>query len=127
MNNQRNLFAVYYDGSCPLCRKEIAFYRKFAGADKIDWQDVSSVSFGEKDLSCQTAMARFHVRQHDGVLIDGGRAFIALWRQLPAFRAIGIICSFPPLIWIIDRAYDAFLPIRPWLQRLVQEETAEDT
>ncbi len=28
---------VYYDGTCPLCRREIAFYRRCAGATSIVW------------------------------------------------------------------------------------------
>ncbi|MEO0881343.1 MAG: DUF393 domain-containing protein [Pseudomonadota bacterium] len=122
-----HLFTVYYDGSCPLCVREIGFYRKLRGADAIEWQDVSTGLLNEDDLSCEAAMARFHVRTRDGQLIDGGRAFVALWRQLPAFRIIGVVCSFPFFRWIIDRAYNAFLPIRPHLQRFARQRNKEST
>ena len=33
---------IYYDGSCPLCRREIAFYRRQPGSERLDWMDVSA-------------------------------------------------------------------------------------
>ena len=32
---------IYYDGSCPLCRREIAFYRRLRATMRLDWVDVS--------------------------------------------------------------------------------------
>ena len=33
---------LYYDGACPLCAREIAFYRNLKGASDIRWTDVST-------------------------------------------------------------------------------------
>jgi len=33
---------VYFDGACPLCRREIALYRRAAGEGRIDWVDASA-------------------------------------------------------------------------------------
>ena len=32
---------VFFDGSCPICSKEINFYKMRAGADELSWVDVS--------------------------------------------------------------------------------------
>lgn len=32
---------VYYDGGCPVCRREIGFYQTCPGAEHIAWQDIS--------------------------------------------------------------------------------------
>jgi hypothetical protein len=32
---------VYYDGSCPICSREIGFYRARPGADGFDWVNVA--------------------------------------------------------------------------------------
>lgn len=34
--------SVFYDGDCPLCQREIAFYRRRSGAERIRWIDVAS-------------------------------------------------------------------------------------
>lgn len=32
---------VYYDGACPLCQREISFYRQRKGAEAVRWVDVA--------------------------------------------------------------------------------------
>lgn len=115
--SQPHPFEVYFDGSCPMCIREIDFYRKRKGADAITWIDVSEGHFCSIDLSCTEAMARFHIRKQSGELVDGGRAFAELWKQLPGFRWLGKLCTLPGIAWLMDRAYDLFLPMRPHLQR----------
>ncbi|MHA7900757.1 MAG: thiol-disulfide oxidoreductase DCC family protein [Henriciella sp.] len=114
-------FTVYYDASCPMCRAEIGFYRKRRGAEAIDWVDVSNPRNAPIGLSCEQAMARFHVRNIDGQLINGGAAFAELWKQMPSFRWLGLAFSIPPLRWLLNVAYNLFLPIRPHLQGLFRE------
>ena len=112
---------VFFDGGCPLCTREIDFYRKRPGADAVSWVDVSAAE-GETvapGLTRNAAMARFHVRRGDGELLSGGAAFAELWRALPGFRAVGRIASVWPLTPLLELAYRAFLPVRPYLQRLV--------
>ena len=109
---------VFYDGACPLCEREIGFYRRRRGADEVRWVDVSAA--GDEEVSpglsrCQ-AMARFHVRDESGRLVSGGEAFAKLWQALPGFRILGRICRLPPIPWILNWAYDRFLRIRPRLQ-----------
>ncbi|MHA7873694.1 MAG: thiol-disulfide oxidoreductase DCC family protein [Hyphococcus sp.] len=109
---------VFFDGACPLCRREIAFYQKRRGADAIEWRDVSVETAREvaPGLSACDAMARFHVRDASGALYAGGDAFARLWRALPAFRVFGEIARIPPIGWVLNRLYDGFLKIRPHLQ-----------
>jgi demethoxyubiquinone hydroxylase (CLK1/Coq7/Cat5 family) len=113
------VLTVYYDGDCPLCRREIGFYRGCRGADAVTWVDVAAARAAPAaDLSRADALARFHVRNADGRLVDGGPAFAALWRALPGFRPLGRLFGSALLRPLLARAYDAFLPLRPHLQRL---------
>ncbi len=111
---------VFYDGACPLCRREVAFYRERRGAERVDWVDVSEA--GTKDvapgLSRQQALARFHVSDASGTLMSGGAAFAALWRTLPSFRPLGRLFGLRPFAWALERLYLVFLRLRPRLQAL---------
>jgi predicted DCC family thiol-disulfide oxidoreductase YuxK len=110
---------VYYDGACPVCSREIAVYRRQVGAEQCVWVDASScpdAALGS-GLSRRSALARFHVRRADGVLVDGMRGFAVLWRALPRFAWAGRIASIGPFPLLLDAAYRVFLRIRPLWQR----------
>ncbi|MEX1166428.1 MAG: DUF393 domain-containing protein [Hydrogenophaga sp.] len=111
---------VYFDGSCPLCQREIAFYRRMPAAQALAWVDVSQPAELGSGLNCQAAMARFHVRDAAGQLYSGAAAFARLWRELPGWRWLGRLATLPPLDWLAEQAYRAFLPLRPGMQRAVQ-------
>ena len=113
---------VFYDAACPLCHREIAFYRRREGADRICWIDVNSQDCGElaPGLSKERALARFHVLDGEGRLISGGPAFARLWQALPGFRFYGRILGRAPLVWLLDPAYNLFLRLRPRLQALAR-------
>ena len=111
---------VYFDGSCPLCRREIALYRRLPQAAQLAWVDVSAGQALGEDLSCAAAMARFHVRDPQGRLFSGAAAFSLMWRQFPGWRWLGYLSAWPLLSWVFELAYLAFLPVRPRLQRIVR-------
>ena len=111
---------VFYDGDCPLCRREISFYRKRQGADAVCWVDVSRSCEPEvaPGLAKASALTRFHVRDNDGRLVSGGAALAALWEALPGFHTLGRLFRLRPLGWMLERVYRMFLLIRPRLQAM---------
>lgn len=108
---------VWFDGGCPLCTREIALMRRLDRAGRIEFVDA-----GAGDAACpidRTALlARFHARE-DGVLLDGAAAFAAMWRAIPLLRPLGLLARWDPALRLLERAYVAFLRVRPRLQRLV--------
>lgn len=62
-------------------------------------------------------MARLHVRQSNGQLLDGAAAFVALWLAMPGWRWLGKIGRLPGVTSVLELAYRAFLRLRPLLQR----------
>jgi len=112
---------VYYDGGCPLCRREISHYRKIDGAGSVDFVDLTSDGAETgPDLSLEAALSRFHVRDSDGRLLSGAEAFVRLWRELPGWRWLAPIAKVPGVMWVMERAYRGFLPLRPRLRRLIE-------
>ncbi len=80
---------VYFDGSCPLCAREIAFYRRRCAGDAARWVDVSRESPAAlgAGLTRDQALERFHVRRADGTLCSGADAFTELWAEMPGMGA----------------------------------------
>jgi predicted DCC family thiol-disulfide oxidoreductase YuxK len=114
MQERRNGPTVYYDGACPICRREIAHYRSLAGADRIAWVDVSACpqeALGP-GLTREAALARMHVRAEDGSLVSGARAFATLWAALPGFRLLGRLVGSRAVAPIAELAYRLFLLLR---------------
>ena len=119
IQNSKSL-TVFFDGSCPICSKEINFYKMRAGADELSWVDVSDeeIPIPIQTRSREELMARFHVLSSSGELVSGGAAFAELWASLPAFKIFGKIFKLPILRYLIDVGYDIFLTLRPKFQNL---------
>ena len=67
---------VFFDGSCPLCRREIAYYQRLDISHKLAWVDVSLDDAICPDGYCQQALLkRFHVRTNDGQMFSGAAGF----------------------------------------------------
>ena len=115
---------VFFDGSCPICSKEINFYKMRAGADELSWVDVSDeeIPIPIQTRSREELMARFHVLSSSGELVSGGAAFAELWASLPAFKIFGKIFKLPILRYLIDVGYDIFLTLRPKFQNLFHKK-----
>lgn len=107
---------VYFDGSCPLCRREISLYQDLPSKQLLRWVDVSTPTALPCGLTCALAMRRFHVRDAQGRLYSGAEAFSVLWRCFAGWRVLGWMTAVPPLSWLAEAAYRLFLPLRPRLQ-----------
>ena len=107
---------VYFDGACPVCRREIAHYRQQRGSESIAWVDASSCNEAElgPGLDRSLVLSRFHVRNADGTLTSGAAAFVVIWRRLPAFSWLAALASSRPVLAVLEGAYSIFLRIRPW-------------
>ena len=112
---------LYHDGSCPLCRLEIAHYRRQVGSEDLRFVDVSKedAALGE-NLDRAAALRRFHVRTPDGRLVSGAPAFAAVWRRLPRWQWAARIADLPGMRGVLELGYRAFLPLRPSLARMVR-------
>jgi predicted DCC family thiol-disulfide oxidoreductase YuxK len=106
---------VWYDGACPLCIREINLMRRLSPSGAIDFVEIQDAR--ECPLDVETLMARFHAQETGKPIVSGAAAFAAMWRAIPVLRPLGLLARFPPVLWVLERLYVAFLRVRPWLQR----------
>jgi predicted DCC family thiol-disulfide oxidoreductase YuxK len=91
------MIQVFYDGSCGLCSREIAFYKKLPATTHIEWVDIARNSeiLTEYGLSFEEAMRVFHILDEDGKLKSGVEAFLHLWAKITPFQILGFIIGLP--------------------------------
>lgn len=112
---------VLYDGSCPLCRREISVYQGLSASQPLSFQDVSNPALvPPAGMETKTLMARFHVQLADGRLESGARAFIALWAVLPGWRWLARLARLPGMTALMEWSYRCFLKVRPAMQALAR-------
>jgi predicted DCC family thiol-disulfide oxidoreductase YuxK len=110
---------VYFDGLCPLCSREIKFYRSKASSTKIDWQDITEPGFdpGSHGLDAVKIHQSFHVKTMDGKVIAGVEAFIQIWKTMPEFSSWAKASALPGVLPILRISYALFAKLRPHLPR----------
>ncbi len=101
---------VFFDGGCPLCRREIDHYRKLEARAPIRWIDITQSDTALQDfgLERETAMRRFHVLDDAGHFHVGAHGFVVLWTQLPYYRYLAAFVRGISLVPLLDRVYVRF-------------------
>jgi predicted DCC family thiol-disulfide oxidoreductase YuxK len=119
MSGQEKAPTAYFDGGCPLCRAEIATYRRSPGGANINWCDVTQSSPSElgPDLDPQAALKRFYVRKSDGSLVSGAEGFVEVWGHLDNWRWLAALARIPGMIYVMEKSYLLFLRVRPLWRR----------
>ena len=84
---------------------------------RIDFVDVASDN-PNCPLDRNELLARFHASEN-GRIVSGAEAFAAMWRAIPVLRPFGLLARIPPVLWLLERMYRAFLKIRPAMQRMM--------
>ena len=83
---------VYFDGECPICRREIDLMKKLNRKDHLQFIDFSNSSYqsADQDLN-QCDLARvIHARWSDGTIITGVEVFREMWEAI----GLGFLARF---------------------------------
>ena len=94
MKNQQADACVFFDGACPLCRREVKLYKNLLQKDErgnaIQWVDISKnkLELKTEGIKYQDAMKLIHVKDSSGVHQVGIAAVFTLWDQIPYYRRI---------------------------------------
>lgn len=113
-------YTLYYDGACPLCRKEVNWLKKRSHRKgyPLRFTDISDPTFTTDNLgkTLPQLMAELHLRTPDG------RWYTAMPATRRIYRLIGLGWLMAPTGWpllrpLFDRLYAGFARIRPRLQK----------
>jgi len=115
MQQQTTNTCVFYDGACPLCRREMNHYKKLAGDENIDWIDISKsqVELKEEGIKYHDAMRVIHIKDESGVHQVGVEAIFTLWDKLPYYRQLSRVLKHATFIHpTLNKAYVFFAKYR---------------
>ena len=123
-SHKPHLATVFYDGSCPICDREINFYKNMVGGEKVDWHDLSDQAEANPTMTLtrEAALKRFHLETADGTLLSGGAAFAHLWTIFPKLRLLGKLAGFRAIAPLFELAYLFFLRCRPALRPFFRQK-----
>jgi predicted DCC family thiol-disulfide oxidoreductase YuxK len=110
---------IWFDGSCPLCSREIMLMKRLDRRGAIDFIDVAATDATDCPIDRAELLSRFHAREN-GVLLSGAAAFAAMWRTIPLLRPFGLLARNALVLALLERCYVAFLRVRPRLQHLAR-------
>lgn len=102
-------FEVFYDGDCPLCRREIDMLRRRDGAGRIRFTDIAASDFDPAALGLrrETLMKRIHGRLPNGELVEGVEVFRQLYAAV-GFERLVQVSRLPALSKFLDVGYSLF-------------------
>lgn len=106
---------VFYDGGCPVCRREIDYYRRLDRHASINWCNIDAApeAVEGSGVTWEQAMARLHVMDRDGRLRSGAEAFTVIWDELPGWRWLSRSLRALGLLRPLDWTYGCWLRLRP--------------
>jgi predicted DCC family thiol-disulfide oxidoreductase YuxK len=104
---------VFYDGGCPVCRREIAHYRGLDRTGRVHWHDIDAHPevLADHGIDRIAAMRRFHVIDAGGEVRSGAEAFTVVWAELPGWRLLARLVRGLRLLGPLESAYEV------WAQR----------
>jgi predicted DCC family thiol-disulfide oxidoreductase YuxK len=100
---------VFFDGDCPLCRREMGWIRRLDRRHRIHFTDIAAPGFdgGATDIAWQTLMDRIHARLPDGRMIEGVEVFRRIYTAL-GFGPLVALTRLPGIRQMLDLAYRWF-------------------
>lgn len=106
----KHTITVFYDSRCPLCAREIAYYKRIDTQRQIHFQPLIEApgTLLYLGVSQVQALQKLHALDTEGRLHIGVDAFILIWQQLPHWRALARVLQLPLLKQIAEFTYDKF-------------------
>ena len=103
---EKRATTVYYNSACPVCDAGIAYQRQQMQGCTVEFVDVHEHAevADELGIDREFLRERLHVRDGDGRLHVGERAFASLMAQTPGQRWLARLTR--PLRWLTGPTYN---------------------
>ena len=106
------IFEVFFDGQCPLCKREIDMVRRKDKLGRLRLTDISTAEYQTltgKDIV--EMMKEIHGRYADGTFVTGVEVFREIYRRI-GFGWLVSVSRLPILKPLLDIAYRMFAYFR---------------
>ena len=106
MNSAATAATVYYNSACPVCDAGVCYQREKMQGSGVDFVDVNARPELAQELGIDLELLRerLHVRDADGTLHQGDRAFTLLWSQTRGQRWMASLAR--PFGWLTRPLYN---------------------
>lgn len=107
-SSSSSVVELFWDGGCPMCKREIEYYRGLDRDARVRWTDIHSrpEALDRFGIPLKRAMERIHAIKSDGKILTGVPAFLAVWEQLPYWRALPpVLTATPGVVPLAEAAY----------------------
>ncbi len=105
---------VFYDGSCPLCTREIARWRHAPFACDIEWLDITDNDreLLRRGIDPGKAMLELHTQTDSGEIYTSVESYALLLSQLPRWYLLGRFMSLPIIKPLLTHSYNGLTRLR---------------
>ena len=110
LKSKQPTITVYYDDQCPLCTREINFYKRKIEPKDAHWEAISNIN--EEKIDKGKALEKLHVSDSNGNLFVGTDAFIEIWARIPQLNKIAKVMKIPIFKIFLEIGYEIFLILR---------------
>lgn len=115
----QNNTAIFYDGACHLCSREINHYRVKDRDKKLSFIDIAAKDFDASQYGLDPIFVHrhIHVKKPNGDIVTGIDAFSAIWKELGILRPLQVLVDHEPSRSVARVVYDVFSRLRVYLPK----------
>ena len=110
---------VFYDGACPGCVRDRAWYEKHAGqGEQVEWLNINGRDDELRALGIEprAALLELHVQDEHGQVLRALPAYQLLLSRLPRYRWLAWLIGLPLIRSLLSWLY------RHWVRRRLARE-----
>lgn len=109
---------VFYDGSCPSCRRDRQNYQKMAGQADIEWLDITGKDelLKSQGIDPRKALLELHVKGADNKVYSEMDAYILLMSRVTLLKPLAWLINLPVIRPALSRLY------KVWVKRRLEKD-----